>query len=54
MPMSIDSYQFANLAPHEELLADLRSLESRMKDEIGREVALIAYEKEANADQQSR
>ncbi|WP_171681899.1 hypothetical protein [Paenibacillus planticolens] len=45
--MSIDSYQFANLGAHEELLEDLRSLESRMKDELGYEVALIAYAQEA-------
>ncbi|MDD9267893.1 hypothetical protein ACFPES_12725 [Paenibacillus sp. GCM10023248] len=52
--MSIDSYQYANLSPHESLLEDLRSLESRMKDELGREVALIAYEKEERAGQQQQ
>lgn len=45
--MSIDSYQFANLGAHEHLLEDLRSLESRMKEELGSEIALIAYEQEA-------
>ncbi|GFZ87998.1 hypothetical protein GCM10008018_37610 [Paenibacillus marchantiophytorum] len=44
--MPIDSYEFANLDAREDLLEDLRSLESRMKDELGYEVALIAYTQE--------
>ncbi|MEC0228416.1 hypothetical protein [Paenibacillus alba] len=41
--MPAASYQFANLDAREDLLEDLRSLESRMKDELGVDVALIAY-----------
>ncbi|MEW9698797.1 hypothetical protein [Paenibacillus sp. SI8] len=41
--MRLDSYQFADLDKHEDLLQDLRSLESRMKHELGYEIALIAY-----------
>ncbi|MBP1961745.1 hypothetical protein [Paenibacillus aceris] len=45
--MSLDSYQFANLGAHEHLLEDLRRLESRMKEELGSDVTLIAYEQGA-------
>ncbi|SDN81531.1 hypothetical protein SAMN04487897_10518 [Paenibacillus sp. yr247] len=46
--MSTESYQFANFGTREDLLEDLRSLESRMKDELGYEVALIAYTQEVD------
>jgi hypothetical protein len=46
--MTIESYQFANLGAREDLLEDLRKLESRMKDELGYEVALIAYTQEVD------
>ncbi|NEW06509.1 hypothetical protein GK047_10850 [Paenibacillus sp. SYP-B3998] len=41
--MSLELYQFADLDNREDLLQDLRSLESRMKHELGYEIALIAY-----------
>ncbi|WP_261300942.1 hypothetical protein [Paenibacillus andongensis] len=49
--MDTESYRFANFGTREDLLEDLRSLESRMKDELGYEVALIAYTQE---DDQSK
>ncbi|WP_167357077.1 hypothetical protein [Paenibacillus pectinilyticus] len=44
--MEMDEYHFANLGIHEELMQDLRNLEARMKEELGYEIALIAYTKE--------
>ncbi|MDQ0888503.1 hypothetical protein QFZ81_003591 [Paenibacillus sp. V4I9] len=44
--MDTESYRFANFGTREDLLEDLRRLESRMKDELGYEVALIAYTQE--------
>ncbi|WP_164716716.1 hypothetical protein [Paenibacillus whitsoniae] len=44
--MEMGLYQFADLDVHEELLAELRKLESRMHEELGVEIALIAYTKE--------
>lgn len=41
--MDTESYHFANFGTREDLLQDLRSLESRLKDELGCEIALIAY-----------
>ncbi|WP_407872324.1 hypothetical protein [Paenibacillus sp. P36] len=41
--MSIEAYQFANLGAHEDLLEDLRRLESRMREQLGYEISLIAY-----------
>ncbi|MDR6549713.1 hypothetical protein [Paenibacillus qinlingensis] len=46
--MGMASYHFANLDIHEELMQELRNLESRMKEELGYEIALIAYTKEAD------
>ncbi|WNR42234.1 hypothetical protein [Paenibacillus roseipurpureus] len=47
--MDMDAYHFANLGVPEGLMQDLRDLESRMKEELGYDVTLIAYAKE-NAD----
>ncbi|WP_156411049.1 hypothetical protein [Paenibacillus sp. Soil787] len=44
--MDTETYRFANFGTREDLLEDLRRLESRMKDELGYEVALIAYTQE--------
>lgn len=44
--MDTELYRFANFGTREDLLEDLRRLESRMKDELGYEVALIAYTQE--------
>lgn len=52
--MDMESYQFANLGIHEELMQDLRNLESHMKEELGYEVALIAYTKEKDGVQTSK
>lgn len=49
--MDTASYRFANFGTREDLLEDLRNLESRLKDELGYEVALIAYTHE---DDQSK
>ncbi|WP_187273885.1 hypothetical protein [Paenibacillus sp. N3.4] len=51
---SAESYQFANLSHREDLLNDLRSLESRMKTELGHEVALIAYAQGEQEDKQGK
>ncbi|WP_157264935.1 hypothetical protein [Paenibacillus oryzisoli] len=45
--MEMESYHFANLGIHEHLMQDLRNLEARMKEELGYDIALIAYAKEA-------
>lgn len=44
--MDTESYQFANFGNRDDLLQELQSLESRMKEELGYEVALIAYTQE--------
>jgi len=41
--MRRETYEFADLDNREDLLQELRSLESRMKHELGYDVALIAY-----------
>ncbi|MFD0697091.1 hypothetical protein ACFQZT_23755 [Paenibacillus sp. GCM10027628] len=41
--MGLESYHFADLGNHEDLLQELRNLESRMKHELGYDIALIAY-----------
>lgn len=46
--MEMESYHFANLGIHEELMQELRNLETRMKEKLGYEIALIAYTKEAD------
>lgn len=48
--MSINAYQFANLGAHEDLLEDLRKLESRMREQLGYEISLIAYTPEAQGN----
>lgn len=44
--MGLDAYQFADLDNREDLLQELRSLETRMKHELGYDIALIAYSHE--------
>jgi hypothetical protein len=51
--MDTESYRFANFGQREDLLEDLRCLESRMKDELGYEVALIAYTQEDDQSNKS-
>lgn len=46
--MGMESYIFADLDAHGELMQDLRNLEARMQEELGSEIALIAYTKEAD------
>lgn len=52
--MDTESYRFANFGTREDLLEDLRSLESRMKDELGYEVALIAYTQDDEESKKSK
>lgn len=52
--MDTESYHFANFGTREDLLEDLRSLESRMKDELGYEVALIAYTQDDEESKKSK
>jgi hypothetical protein len=49
--LDMESYHFANLGIHEELMQDLRNLENRMQEKLGYEIALIAYTKEADSNQ---
>jgi hypothetical protein len=49
--MNIESYHFADLGNREDLLQDLRSLESRMKHELGYDIALIAYTQEEEGNE---
>ncbi|WP_197081053.1 hypothetical protein [Gordoniibacillus kamchatkensis] len=43
--MDTGSYRFADLKHNEQLLQDIRQLESKLELQLGTEVALIAYAK---------
>ncbi|MBD0383135.1 hypothetical protein [Paenibacillus sedimenti] len=49
--MGVESYQFADLDNREDLIQELRSLESRMKHELGYDIALIAYSHEEDRNE---
>lgn len=48
--MDTGAYRFADLDQHTELLEDISRLETRMKEELGKDIALIAYSKGEQAD----
>lgn len=40
---AVDQYEFADLTDHQSLITLIKALESRMKEELGEEITLIAY-----------
>lgn len=51
--MDTESYYYANFGNREDLLQEIQSLESRLKEELGYEVALIAYTQEVDENKKS-
>ncbi|EGL19193.1 MULTISPECIES: hypothetical protein [unclassified Paenibacillus] len=44
--MKMNGYTFAELNGKEELIEEIRSLESKLQEQTGEPITLIAYEKE--------
>jgi hypothetical protein len=42
--MGFDTYRFANLSVHPEMVQEIEALEQKFKQELGETITLIAYE----------